>query len=349
MCRLVINGTSRQIDSLHSASGRLLRRFSTELSLKTSGALKPSATIIGNGVIGKMLMQHLVEKRPEVALTMADIREQHVPEGVQFRLIDVLNDQDLHHLLKDCKTLFMLVAALSTVTDEGLIKKLNLESHEVAMGLSPTFRTASSMAVYNLPPESRCFPIKQSQLTGDPKTLYGKYKRLLEEAIAMHIAKGGNAMAFRLPGIASAVEGGKGSTEWFTEVVLAAVRGVDHFSVPVPLGTKIPYALDEDVAQIFLDSLDIPVRPKDSQLYSCLNLPGVAISPKILEDILNLAGYDITLKYTNDETDARSGIVQTWPSEIEGEEAIKIGLDLRATTPERITEAVVAAAEKNKK
>lgn len=282
--------------------------------------------VVGSsGQIGTELVQNLREIYGIDNVVASDVKVTEQAKEGPFEVIDVMNADGLHEIVKRHKiTQVYLLAALLSATAEkmpkfgwdlnmqGLFNVLDLAKEKVIQKVY----WPSSIAVFG-PNTPR---INTPQFTiMEPSTVYGISKQAGERWCEYYFKKYGvDVRSLRYPGLIGwkSAPGG-GTTDYAVHIFHEALKS-GSYECFLSENTTLPmmYMPDAIKATIGIMQAD----PQTVKIRSSYNLSGFSFSPKeiALEIKKHIPNFSISYK-----PDSRQQIADSWPQSIDSTEASK--------------------------
>ncbi len=294
-----------------------------------------------NGEIGHDLITHLTEKDKThiLALDVMPLDEELRPKCERFIQGDILDNMLLGRLVAEyeIRAIYHLASILSTkaefnpetahkVNVEGTLNLLRLAVEQAGwQGRPVKFLYPSSIAAYGLPSietKANAGKITEEEWCR-PITMYGCNKLYCEhlgryyttnyrQLAADQSPSGIDFRSIRFPGLISAVTTPTGGTsDYGPEMIHYAAAG-KPYSCFVRPDTRLPFMAMPDAVKALLD---LESAPKDNLSKLVYNVTSFNPTAQEFYDIVMKAFPTAVINFVPD--DARQGIVNSWPGDVD--------------------------------
>lgn len=303
---------------------------------------KPVVLITGaNGEIGHGLIQHFGEttNQPIIAIDLKPIDAKLGNYCVSCIVGDILDENLLQRLVSEYEihAIYHLAALLSTrseytpdiahrVNVNGTLNLLKL-AHEQSRwhGTPVKFLFPSSIAAYGLPDietKHSAGKVKETEYNF-PTTMYGCNKLYCEQLgryFSLHYRQlaadrqpsGVDFRAIRFPGLISAyTQPAGGTSDYAPEMIHAAAQG-KPYACFVPDYARLPFMAMPDAIKALIGLAAAPAEKLSQRIY---NIGAFSISAGEVRDRVMKAFPQAKITFEPDM--ARSGIVHTWPADVD--------------------------------
>ncbi|MEM7166925.1 MAG: NAD-dependent epimerase/dehydratase family protein [Planctomycetota bacterium] len=300
----------------------------------------PVVLITGaNGELGNELIHRLAEK-PNIDIVALDLRplDEHLVKRCRAAIVgDILDQALLERLVSEFEihAIYHLAALLSTraeytpaaahnVNVNGTLNLLQLANEQARWhGNTVRFIFPSSIAVYGLPPGMKPGSRLQEHQYTQPTTMYGCNKLYCEQLgryYSLHYQQlaheqttsGVDFRALRFPGLISAFTlPSGGTTDYAPEMMHAAAKG-DPYHCFVPPEERLPFMVMADAIRAILALGDADHEKLSQRSY---NVTSFTLSANEVRQLVLEHFPTAEIGFHVDP--ARTGIVATWPEEVD--------------------------------
>ncbi|NDJ74777.1 MAG: NAD-dependent epimerase/dehydratase family protein [Chloroflexi bacterium] len=301
-----------------------------------------------NGEVGHGLIEKLAAEPDPPFIVALDLNElAHDLRPLVNRMVigDILDTKLLETLTTEYEidTIYHLAALLSTSSEfnpetahrvnvQGTVNLLKLSAEQSASrGVPVRFLYASSIAVYGMPDiatKQAAGPVDEDRFL-NPITMYGCNKLYCEhlgryyaahyQQLAATRAVGVDFRCVRFPGLISAVTVPTGGTsDYAPEMLHAAAQGKKSYAAFVREDTTIPFmAMPDGIKALLL----LARVPRENLTRFVYNIASFSRSALQLAAMVQDAFPDTAITFK--PSDARQGIVDSWPADINDSAARK--------------------------
>jgi nucleoside-diphosphate-sugar epimerase len=278
-----------------------------------------------SGQLGVELVQALADRYGKDHILATDIRPMpsDTASGIPFELLDILDQQQLHSLIKSRRidTIYHLAAILSARGEEdfhntwrinmkGLLHILDAaREHAIQKVFWP-----SSIAVFGKFTDSRpaTQPVTQHSPLY-PATVYGISKSAGEQWCAYyHRRYGLDVRSLRYPGlIGYKNQPGGGTTDYAVEMLQHAISG-RPYTCYLKSGTRLPMMYMDDAVSAALRLMD--ADPGRITVRTSYNIAAMSFTPEEIAGEISDRVPEFIISYRPDH---RQAIADSWPDRID--------------------------------
>lgn len=286
---------------------------------------KEKIFIIGaGGQLGSELTEQLAIRFGVENVIASDVREpQHLTAGINFEIMDVLNQQALDSFIqKNGFTQIYHLAAVLSATGEknpAFAWKLNMDGLLYVLESAVKNKVSkvywpSSIAVFG--PGTPKNKTPQDTIM-DPSTIYGISKLAGERWCNWYFNKYNlDVRSLRYPGLIGykSLPGG-GTTDYAVDIFFKALSD-KKYECFLKEDTYLPMMYMSDAIKATLDLMEAPAEK--IKIRSSYNISAISFSPAEIAAVIEtiIPGFEITYK-----PDFRQSIAESWPSSIDDSKA----------------------------
>jgi nucleoside-diphosphate-sugar epimerase len=270
------------------------------------------------GQIGSELTPRLRELYRKENVVATDIRQPVVDQDGPFETLDVLNEDDMRHLVMEHEidTVYHLAAILSATGEQkpDLAWKINIDGLMNVLNAAKDMELRvfhpSSIAVFG-PETPRVLTPQETVLK--PRTMYGITKVVGELLGNYYFEKYGvDVRGARLPGIISNVAPpGGGTTDYAVEIFYEAIKH-KRYTCFLREDTVLPMMYMPDCLKAFVTLMDAPLS--GLQHHGDYNVAALSFNPRELAAEIKRHIPEFEIEY---KPDYRQAIADSWPKSID--------------------------------